>query len=130
MGFRVGEIMVRGVDQQRRTATLPSYSRSGGPSLLLSLPASTQPQRAFLYPELTVPSLALQRPRVESQTLGLAFKALMTWFQSVYQLDIPQLTPLQPHQIRPSPGPRSATRVVSHGYVANLQQKPWMPRLG
>ena len=117
------EIMVRGDDQQRKAATSASYSHGRGPSL----PASMQPQRLFLHPHLTVPSLALC-PKAESQLLGLAFKALMTRFQSVCQLDVLLLALLQPHQICPLSRPRLATQVVSHTYVANLQQKPWMPR--
>lgn len=122
------EIMVRGDDQQRKAATSASYSHGWGPSLLPRLLASTRPQRLFLHP----PDRALLGPLPQGgvQPLGLAFKALMTRFQSVCQLDVLLLALLQPHQICPLSRPRLAMQVVSHTYVANLQQKPWMPRLG
>lgn len=118
---RVVEIMVRGDDQERKAATLLLIPTA-------EAPASTRPQRLFLHPHLTVPSLAL-RPKAEPQPLGLAFKVLMTRFQSVCQLDVLLLALLQPHQICRLSRPRLAMQVVSHTYVANLQQKPWMGQL-
>lgn len=80
-----------------------------------SLPTSIRLQRVFLHTGLIQSSLALQLPWIESQPLGLALEAPITWLQSIYQVYILQPTPtpspmryVLPWQPSPSPRPRSA----------------------
>lgn len=76
MGFRMGEIRVRSVDQKRREA-FPFPETRPQPHPFLHGPSPQPPnfhtaQKVFLHPELSLSSLAVQHPWVEPQALDLA----------------------------------------------------------